>query len=416
MSAPDPFPARPAALKLRGKIRPVARINRKVLFAGVAAGILGLFAAFSVALRPPKALRSEAQDETFSITGLRTPEGLAQLPVSYADAGVPRLGAPLTGDLGATVVAQERALGLEPEWDVAPAGDFRPSDLEEAARARRVAEAKLAETAAGAGLFFDLRSGPDKTELGAGKPLGIDHGSELLALAARAYETPTTSMAAIDPNLQDRKTAFAAAKPEGEIYNPHTLEAPASPFQVMAGTLVAAALVTGINSDLPGTVVAQVTQPVFDTVSGRALLIPQGARLIGRYQSEISFGQDRALIAWERIVFPNGASIRIAEPGTDGSGASGLPGRTDNHWDRVFAAAGLATVLGIGAEIGEAGDSDLERAFRLGFADSVSRSGDRIVARSLSVQPTIRVEPGTPVHVLVTRDLVLTPYDDKAGR
>jgi type IV secretion system protein VirB10 len=151
-------------------------------------------------------------------------------------------------------------------------------------------------------------------------------------------------------------------------------------------------------------------------VSGQILLIPQGARLIGRYQSEISFGQDRALIAWERIVFPNGASLRIAEPGTDAAGAAGLSGRTDNHWDRVFAAAGLATVLGIGAEIGEAGDSDLERALRSGFADSVSRSGDRVVARSLSVQPTIRIEPGTPVHVLVTRDLVLTPYDDNAGR
>lgn len=159
-----------------------------------------------------------------------------------------------------------------------------------------------------------------------------------------------------------------------------------------------------------GTVIAQVTQPVYDTVTGAHLLIPQGARLLGRYQSEVSFGQDRALIVWDRIIFPNGSSVRISEPGTDAAGFAGLSDQADNHWDRVFAAAGLATLLGIGAELGDDEEEDIARAVRRGFGDTVSRSGEAIVERGLSVQPTIRVRPGWPASVLVTRDLVLEPY------
>ncbi|MFN7166900.1 MAG: TrbI/VirB10 family protein [Pannonibacter sp.] len=410
MSAPEPYPARGAALRLRGKVKPFARINRKVLLAGAAIGILGLFAAFSVALRPPKAAGRAAPDEIFAAAGRLTPDGLARLPVSYADADVPRLGAPLSGDLGAAMVAEERAHGLGPDWDVAPAEDFRPSEIDEAVRARRLAEAKLADTAAGAGLFFSLAAPAGGGARAAAPPPAAAATSDLLALAARAYASPSPLPGAGDANLQDRKRAFAAAAPEGEIYNPYAIETPVSPYQVMAGTMLPAALITGLNSDLPGNLTAQVTQPVYDSVTGTTLLIPQGARLIGRYQSDISFGQDRALIAWDRIVFPNGASLRIAEPGVDAAGASGLAGRTDNHWDRVFAAAGLATILAAGAGAGDSEEDGLERAVRRGFGDSVSRSGDRIVERSLAVQPTIRVAPGAPVHVLVTRDLVLAPY------
>lgn len=152
------------------------------------------------------------------------------------------------------------------------------------------------------------------------------------------------------------------------------------------------------------------TQPVYDTVTGAYLLIPQGSRLIGRYQSEVSFGQDRALVVWDRILFPDGSSIRISEPGADASGAAGLSDRTDNHWDRVFAAAGLATLLGVGAELGK-DDDGIERAIRRGYGDNVSEAGQRIVDRDLSIQPTLRLRPGWPVRVVVTRDLVLRRYD-----
>jgi type IV secretion system protein VirB10 len=401
MSDPAPFPKQAASLRLRGRIRPVTRINRKVLAAGGVLAALGLFAAFTAALAPPRAASGPGAPEAFNTGAGRTPDGLARLPAAYDSPDIPRLGAPLAGDLGGTLVAEERAWGLEPDWNVPPTEDFRPSPFDEAVRARRLAEAKLADEAARAGLFFTTapRTSPADVPGEAEPATGL--GAELLALAGRASGAPGS-----DANLQDRKLAFTQSRPPENVLNPHTLIDPQSPYQVMAGSVIAAALLTGVQSDLPGTVTAQITQPVHDTFTGKHLLVPQGARLIGRYQSEISFGQGRVLVVWERIVFPDGVSLQISEPAADPSGAAGLAGRTDNHWGRVFAAAGLATLLGIGAELGEDGDSETLRAVRRGFSGSIAQSGERIVDRSLSIQPTIRIAPGAPVRVLVTRDLV----------
>ena len=410
MSDPAPFPKQAASLRLRGRIRPVTRINRKVLVAGGALAALGLFAAFTAALAPPKAAPGAGAPEAFHTGAGRTPDGLARLPATYDSPDIPRLGAPLAGDLGGVLVAEERAWGLEPDWDVAPTDDFRPSALDEAVRAQRLAEAKLEAEAAKAGLFFQLAPRGGAGEVASPDAPAPGLGAELLALAARPAGAPGS-----DANLQDRKLAFAASRPEESVLNPHAILDPQSPYQVMAGSVIAAALLTGIQSDLPGTITAQVTQPVLDTVTGAHLLVPQGARLIGRYQSEISFGQDRVLVVWDRIVFPNGASIEISEPASGPSGAAGLAGRTDNHWGRVFAAAGLATLLGIGAELGEEGDNETLRAVRRGYAGSIAQSGERVVDRSLSVQPTLRIEPGAPVRVLVTRDLALRPYTERSA-
>ena len=147
-----------------------------------------------------------------------------------------------------------------------------------------------------------------------------------------------------------------------------------------------------------------------DTVSGRHLLIPQGSRLLGRYQSEVSFGQDRALVIWDRLIFPNGSSIQISAPGADIQGYAGLSDRTDHHWDRVFVAAGLATILGIGAELGSNNDDEIARAIRDGAGQSFNQAGQRVVDRNLNIQPTIRIRPGWPVRVIVTRDLILRPH------
>ena len=415
MNEPAPFPKQEGDLKLRAKVRPVTRINRKILLAGAAIAILGLFAATSIALDPPKAVDETETTELYNTVTKRTPDGLTELPSSYASwsPDVPRLGAPLSGDLGATVVAEEQEWGLQPDWDVAPASDFRPSQEDEALRVQRLAEVKLADQALKASVFFEVsgRSAPQVENAGS---LPTDRfASELLALAAGDKDVAAPPTGADKANLQDRKIAFAGSKSDEAIYNPHRIEMPVSPYQVMAGSLISASLVTGINSDLPGTIIAQVTQPVYDTVTGAYLLVPQGSRLIGRYQSEVSFGQDRALVVWDRILFPDGSSVRISEPGADAAGAAGFSDRTDNHWDRVLAAAGLATLLGIGAEFGKDEDG-IERAIRRGYGDSVSEAGQRVVDRNLAIQPTLRVRPGWPVSVLVTRDLVLRPYAEGA--
>ena len=419
MSEPIPFDEHAERLKIRSSPKPVTRINRKVLMVGAGLGVLALFAAMSIALKPPTAVDPDARRELYNTKNTRTPEGLGTLPASYSDIApiedrITRLGPPLSGDLGATMLRAERELGIEPEYVTRVEDDFRPNPVDEAERARRMREAALADEAARAPVFFQLQSETGGQSVADSRPTyrdpALDLGSELLALAALPQGAPSAFGAPADTNLQSRKLAFANEGAGSDIYNPNQVEDPASPYQVMAGTLIPASLVTGINSDLPGTIVAQVTQPVYDTVTGGYLLIPQGTRLLGRYQSEVSFGQDRALIVWDRMIFPDGTSLVISEPGADARGFAGVADRTDNHWGRVFAAAGLATILGIGAELGSGDDSDIERAIRRGASDTVNQAGQRVVERNLGVQPTIRVRPGWPVRVVVTRDLVLRAH------
>jgi type IV secretion system protein TrbI len=419
MSEPVPFGEHAERLKIRSNPKPVTRINRKLLMVGAGLGVLGLFAAMSIALKPPKAADPADRHELYNTTNTRKPEGLSALPASYSELApaqdrITRLGPPLSGDLGATMLQAERDLGIEPEYVDRFENDFRPNPADEAERARRMREAALADEAAKAPVFFRLQSetGSTSAKQGTSSPRdpALDIGSELLALAALPQGTPSAFGGPADSNLQGRKLAFASESADSDIYNPHRVEDPLSPYQVMAGTLIPASLMTGINSDLPGTIVAQVTQPVYDTVTGHYVLIPQGSRLIGRYQSEVSFGQDRALVTWDRIIFPDGASISISAPGADAQGYAGLADRTDHHWDRVFVAAGLATILGVGAELGNDGEGNLERAIRRGTTDTVNQAGQRVVERNLGIQPTIRVRPGWPVRVVVTRDLILRPH------
>jgi type IV secretion system protein VirB10 len=419
MSEPVPFDEHAERLKIRSNPKPVTRINRKLLMVGAGLGVLGLFAAMGIALKPPKAADPADRHELYNTTNTRKPEGLSALPASYSELApaedrVTRLGPPLSGDLGATMLRAERDLGIEPEYVDRFENDFRPNPADEAERARRMREAALADEAAKAPVFFRLQSetGSTSAKQGTSSPHdpALDIGSELLALTALPQGAPSAFGQPVDSNLQGRKLAFASQSADSDIYNPHRVEDPLSPYQVMAGTLIPASLVTGINSDLPGTIVAQVTQPVYDTVTGHYVLIPQGSRLIGRYQSEVSFGQDRALVTWDRIIFPDGASISISAPGSDAQGYAGLADRTDHHWNRVFVAAGLATILGVGAELGNDGEGNLERAIRRGTTDTVNQAGQRVVERNLGIQPTIRVRPGWPVRVVVTRDLILRPH------
>lgn len=144
--------------------------------------------------------------------------------------------------------------------------------------------------------------------------------------------------------------------------------------------MIPAALVTGVRSDLPGQVIGQITQNVYDTPSGRHLLIPQGAKVVGRYDSRIANGQRRVLLAWTRLILPNGRSLQLDDlPGAD-PGYSGLEDRVDRHWSHLFAMAALSTVLGVGAELG-ADDDDhaVIRAFRRGASDTFNDVGRQTV-------------------------------------
>jgi type IV secretion system protein TrbI len=390
--------AGPESLELRAKPPPITRINRKVLFAAVALGLFFLAGLVMVALDPPR-FANRAPSELYNVEQKVTPEALNKLPASYEGINVPR-SAPQT--VQAPAPFGPKIAG--------------PLDGDREAELERARLAKLNLQAREAGLFFRL-------QLKA--PPGRDQADARMVAEAKAeMAAPSLSSLTalrhaigdddprIDPTDQMRKLAFLKDGPEKQIYNAHALQTPASPYQLMAGSIISASLVTGLNSDLPGFVIAQVTEHVYDTVTGRHLLIPQGTRLAGKYDNVVAFGQKRALLIWQRLILPDGSSIVIDNlPATDTGGYAGLADEVDLHTWKLLKGVALATVLGVGSELAfGASDSDLVRALQLSTQSTTNRAGQRLVERNLNVQPTITVRPGWPLRVIVHRDLVLRPY------
>ena len=212
---------------------------------------------------------------------------------------------------------------------------------------------------------------------------------------------------------QQRTADFVGSRDTGGPLNPHALLPAASPYLLAAGSVIPGSLITGLRSDLPGLVTAQVTERVFDSPTGRTLLIPQGARLIGSYDSVVAFGQKRALIVWQRIVLPDGSSLALDNvPATDPSGYAGLADKVDFHTWTLLKGVAISTLLGVGSSLTFTGESDLVQAIRESTQQNVSRAGDQLTSRNLQIQPTISIRPGTPVLLVVHRDLVLAPRDE----
>ena len=184
-----------------------------------------------------------------------------------------------------------------------------------------------------------------------------------------------------------------------------------SPYVVQAGAVIPAALITGIRSGLPGQITAQVTENIYDSPTGRLLLIPQGTRLIGQYDNGVGFGQRRVLLVWNRLILPNGKSIVLErQPGAESEGYAGREDGVDYHWWDLAKAAALSTLLGVGAELATDDGDRLVSAIQGGAQNTINDAGQQIVRRQLSIQPTLIIRPGFPVRVIVTRDLVLEPY------
>lgn len=399
----------PETLTLRARPRPVTRFNRKVLIAGAALGSAAILGATLVALNPPSFHGERSGDELYNIDRKPTAEGLAALPRNYGEIPKPpQLGPALPGDVGPPVVRMERDLGVAPP--TAPV--FRPNPEDDAARAERLRLAQQAQQARESGVFFQISARREPAEAPAPSRAGQGVSPDAMTAIAGDEAQRLELNPERDQNYQGRKLNFLNQRVDREVYNPHPLQDPVSPYQVMAGTAIAASLVTGINSDLPGLVIAQITENVYDTVTGRHLLIPQGARLIGKYDSIVAFGQSRALVIWNRIVMPDGSSIVIENlPATDTAGYAGLEDEVDYHTLRLITGIALSTLLGVGTELtfGE-DESDLIRAIRESAQRDTNRAGQRITERNLNIQPTITIRPGWPLRVIVHKDLVLRPY------
>lgn len=228
-----------------------------------------------------------------------------------------------------------------------------------------------------------------------------------LYAAALGSNGPST-----DPNGQTAKESFFNQDLQDLGYLPNEVVDAVSPYELKRGSIIPATLITGINSDLPGRVIAQVGQNVFDSATGHHLLIPQGSRLFGRYDSKVTFGQRRALVIWTDIVFPNGATLQIGGmAGTDAQGYGGFVDQVDNHYFEVFGSAILIAAIGGGIDMALPQDGSLPNnsgtdAARRSFAETFSRVADRTIGKNMDVQPTVEIRPGYIFNVLVDQDMV----------
>lgn len=400
LTAPHVGKVAPEAVALRAQPRPVTRLNRRtlaILAGGLSVAVLG---ALMWSLQPQRHGANE-QTELYNVDRVSKSEGLDALPTDYSKLPpkVPELGPPLPGDLGPAIVASQQP--VTPAY--APPGH----DPEDALR-------KEADAAAASSVFFrSSQPGKATAQVAAAAPGNALAGFDPLAAGPASTAAQPTDPTATQ-NRQDQKETFLKGG-STETRNSGNLQMPASPYQVMAGTVVAGALVTGIKSDLPGDVIATVTEPVYDTATGKFLLIPQGSRLLGKYNSQVSYGQSRVQVVWNRIILPDTSSLTLDNlVGTDPAGYSGLEDGVDYHWNRIVAGAVLTTLLGVGAEL--AAPENRQDGNRIVIAgrdsaqDSINQVGQEMTRRNMNIQPTLTERPGLPVRIIVNRDLVLRPY------
>lgn len=378
-----------APMRLRGEAPRVTRLSRKVLASIGVVASLGIGGAMIYALQTRDS--AGPSEELYSTDNRTTADGLAGLPRDYTG---PVLGPALPGDLGRPILdAQNRGQPVPVPGVATPAPGLSAEEQRrlqelEAARTARLFTGAETRTTAPAAVLTDGQSPAPPSLAG-------------LGLAPQ----PAT------PSAQQRQVAFLNAEADRRTVAPDRVAAPASPNILQAGSIISAALITGIRSDLPGQITAQVTENIYDSPTGRILLVPQGTRIIGEYSNDVGFGQRRVLLVWNRLVFPNGRSIVLErQPGADTQGYAGLEDGVDYHWWDLAKAAGLSTLLAVGTELAVNDDDRLLRAIRDGAQDTINDAGQQIVRRQLNVQPTLTIRPGFPVRVIVTRDLVLEPY------
>ena len=342
---------------------------------------------------------------------------------------VPKLGPPLQGDLGGLQLKPVLALPTPPAAALPkpppayqPPPPVKQPTPEELAKLRREALAReMAEKALTAGLFFDVPTQPAQVvnTLGAA-------GNNPGTLATRPQQ-PLPKPARQHQQQQHDQQLLAASRqgqggyhqtghylpPAGNVAaslaNQAQLQAPGSPYQVKAGTLIPAVLLTGINADLPGQIIAQVREQVFDTVTGQYLLIPQGSRVLGQYDNNVGYGQERAGVVWNRLILPDGSSVHLGDmPGVDSMGQSGYQDQVNHHWGRLTTGVVLSSLLAGTAGYQGQRDDYAGRVFE-NVGMEINRAGQRLTRNNLNIQPTIQIRPGFSINILVNRDLTLKP-------
>ena len=414
MTAASTPPNPVQSLNLRGAPAPAMRLSRKVLIAVSCAGGIAVGGCVMFALQPTNHKAAQAKDAAPDTQNKPVADQFNALPKDYSQ--VPKLGPALNGDLGKAVLASAAgspasvlsrptaamdASGNPAASTGLPTANAAPGSVPPASS--RTDSSGVTKITAATSQLFTSKSAPETSSATATVPA--------VSPPPLTFTGLDTSQPATTKTNAERQTGFINQSADRVVVSPDRLQAPASAFLIQAGSVIPAALVTGIHSDLPGQVTAQVTQNVYDSLTGTLLLIPQGSRLIGQYDNAVAFGQSRVLLAWTRLILPDGRSIVLEKlSAADTQGLAGLSDRTDYHWSGMLQAAALSTLLSVGAQAGSSDkDSDIVRALRDGAADSINRTGQQVVERQLNIQPTLTIRPGFPLRVILSRDLILEP-------
>ncbi|MBZ9898302.1 MULTISPECIES: IncP-type conjugal transfer protein TrbI [unclassified Mesorhizobium] len=253
----------------------------------------------------------------------------------------------------------------------------------------------------------DKGSAPDTVSANASRAGATD-------LYAAAMRAGLAGQAGSDANRQGDKAGFFNQDIKDLGYLPNRVVPQLSPYELKRGSVIPATLITGVNSDLPGRITAQVSQNVFDSATGHHLLVPQGAKLFGRYDSSVTFGQRRVLVVWTEVIFPNGATLQIeGMAGTDAQGHGGFKDRVNNHYLRTFGSAILIAAIGAGVDMAIPEDrnalgseNSAENSARRSFAETFGRVAERAISKNIDVQPTLEIRPGYKFNILVDQDIV----------
>ncbi|HQH26151.1 MAG TPA: TrbI/VirB10 family protein [Oligoflexia bacterium] len=357
--------------------------------------LLAAFLAWGIiyGILPKRRLTGAQRDTTFTAP---KPSDLIQgLPGSYGDLK-PKKEKP-TQAMPA-VLSQPRALSAEEKLML----ELRLKRLRQAALARE------------SHVFFKSA----KLDGANSSDLSVQQGASLPYAQASPEMPPGEGLNPREnDSRQDEKQAFLNETSSGGTHLREGLIPLRSPYELLAGTLIPALLLSGLNSDLPGKILAQVSQNVFDTAAGRHLLLPQGAKLIGEYDSRIAYGQERVLVVWTRIIFPNGKSISLESmPGIDLSGYAGMSDQVNNHFDKLLTGVVLGSVLGATVQMANGRrsyDPTWGELAAEGAAQNINQAGQQITRKNLNVQPTIEIRPGIRFNVFATKDITLEPYQPK---
>jgi len=406
---PGPRPP-PPPLELDPRPR-VTRLNKRALALGIVLLCLVVVAAILSLGEVSREQRERAEEApapeaTADPFWEKQPDGVAQPPAPPEPEDEPGETTTPSGD-GEPLVPADLARPLED-----------PEERERKARLRRAMEARPHVPGFQRGAVAVAAPPPRAARPGGPSGLAALDREMLESLGVGQRE----SDGVLAQNNQEGKRAFleAAVADDLAYESPYRLRLPASPYEVVAGSVIPAVLLTQANSDLPGLLTAQVRENVYDSVTGNILLIPQGTRIVGVYDSSVTFGQERLLVAWQRLLFPDGSKLNLGSmPGVDLAGAAGFRDRVNRHTWRIWSNALLLSVLSAGLQLSqerESGDDgsradDVRSTLSAALGQSLGQVVTDSVRRNLNVQPRIEIRPGYRFNVWVQRDLVLPgPY------